>query len=164
MRPNPIVPEPGQESVWDYPRPARLEDSNKSIRIIVNSIVLAQTSKAKRVIETSHPPSYYIPSEDIKLEYLIETPKKTWCEWKGKCQYYDISVGDRYINNAAWRYFDPSPDFVTIQEYYAFYPSLMDACYVNDRLVMSQPGDFYGGWITTDIVGPFKGSPGTMGW
>ncbi|MEH2200079.1 DUF427 domain-containing protein [Nostoc sp.] len=164
MMPNPIVPEPGQESVWDYPRPARLEDSNKSIRIIVNSIVLAETSKAKRVIETSHPPSYYIPSEDIKLEHLIETPKKTWCEWKGKCQYYDISVGDRYINNAAWRYFDPSPDFVTIQEYYAFYPSLMDACYVNDELVMSQPGDFYGGWITTDIVGPFKGSPGTMGW
>ncbi|MEH2265916.1 DUF427 domain-containing protein [Nostoc sp.] len=164
MRPNPIVPEPGQESVWDYPRPARLEDSNKSIRIIVNSIVLAETSKAKRVIETSHPPSYYLPSEDIKLEYLIETPKKTWCEWKGKCQYYDISVGDRYINNAVWRYFDPSPDFVTIQEYYAFYPSLMDACYVNDELVMSQPGDFYGGWITTDIVGPFKGNPGTMGW
>ena len=164
MRPNPIIPEPGQESVWNYPRPARLEDTNKSIRIIVNSIVLAETTKAKRVIETSHPPSYYIPSEDIKLEYFIETPKKTWCEWKGKCQYYDISIADKYINNAAWRYIEPTPDFVTIQEYYAFYPSLMDACYVNDELVKSQPGDFYGGWITADIVGPFKGSPGTMGW
>jgi uncharacterized protein (DUF427 family) len=164
MRPNAIPPKPGQESVWDYPRPARLEDSNKSIRIICNGTVLAETTKAKRVLETSHPPVYYLPSEDIKLEYLIETPKKTWCEWKGKCQYYDISIGEKYINNAAWRYIEPTPDFVTIQEYYAFYPSLMDACYVNDELVMSQPGDFYGGWITADIVGPFKGSPGTMGW
>ncbi|NMG08348.1 DUF427 domain-containing protein [Brasilonema sp. UFV-L1] len=164
MRPNPIPPQPGQESVWDYPRPARLEDSNKSIRVICNGIVLAQTSKPKRVIETSHPPVYYIPSEDIKLEHLIETPKKTWCEWKGRCQYYDVSVGDKYINHAAWRYFEPTPGFVSIQEYYAFYPSLMDACYVNDQLVTPQPGDFYGGWITSDIVGPFKGSPGTMGW
>ncbi len=164
MKPNPISPKSGQESVWDYPRPAILQDTNKQIRVIFNDIVLAETNKAKRVLETSHPPGYYIPSEDIKLEHLIATPKKSWCEWKGLCQYYDISVGDKYVTHAAWRYIQPSNNFVAIQEYYAFYPSLMDACYVNDELVIPQPGGFYGGWITSDIVGPFKGEPGTMGW
>jgi uncharacterized protein (DUF427 family) len=164
MRPNPTPPQPGQESVWDYPRPAILEDSNKHLKIVCNGVVLAETQNAKRVLETSHPPVYYIPSEDIKLEHLIETPKKTWCEWKGRCQYYDVSVADKYINYAAWRYIEPTPDFASIQEYYSFYANSMDACYVNDELVKPQAGDFYGGWITSDIVGPFKGEPGTTWW
>ncbi len=116
MKPNPISPKSGQESVWDYPRPAILQDTNKQIRVIFNDIVLAETNKAKRVLETSHPPGYYIPSEDIKLEHLIATPKKSWCEWKGLCQYYDISVGDKYVTHAAWRYIQPSNNFVAIQE------------------------------------------------
>jgi uncharacterized protein (DUF427 family) len=164
MKPQPIPPQPGQESVWEYPRPAILQDTDKHIKIIFNGIVLAETTKAKRVLETSHPPSYYIPAEDIKTEYLIATSRKSVCEWKGISEYYDISVGDKYVNNAAWRYIQPTPNFTTIQEYFSFYPSLMDACYVNDELVKPQAGGFYGGWITSDIVGPFKGEPGTWGW
>ncbi len=164
MKPQSITPQPGQESVWNYPRPAILQDTNKHLKIIVNGIVLAETTKGKRVLETSHPPGYYIPAEDIKLEHLIATSKKSYCEWKGVCEYYDVSVGDKYIHNAAWKYIQPSPNFQSIQEYYSFYPGLMDACYVNDELVIPQAGNFYGGWITSDIVGPFKGEPGTWGW
>ncbi|MFB2836687.1 DUF427 domain-containing protein [Floridanema evergladense] len=164
MRPQPISPKPGQESVWDYPRPARLEDTNKHLKVICNGIVLAETNKGKRVLETSHPPTYYFPPEDIKLEHLIATPKKGVCEWKGYWQYYDVSIGDKYINNAAWRVFQPTSGFESIQQYYGFNANLMDACYVNDELVTPQAGDFYGGWITSDIVGPFKGGPGTWGW
>lgn len=164
MRPNPIPPQPGQESVWDYPRPAILQDTNKHLKVICNGIVLAETHRGKRVLETSHPPTYYFPPEDIKLEHLIETSRKGLCEWKGRYQYYDIRIGDKNINYGAWRYLDPTPDFVPIKEYYGFIAALMDACYVNDELVTPQSGDFYGGWITADIVGPFKGEPGTMGW
>lgn len=164
MRPNPIPPKPGQESVWDYPRPARLEDTNKHLKVICNRIVLAETNKGKRVLETSHPPAYYFPPEDIKLEHLIATPKKGVCEWKGYWQYYDVSIGDKYIKQAAWAYFQSTPGFESMQGYYGFNANLMDACYVNDELVTPQPGDFYGGWITSDIVGPFKGGPGTWGW
>ncbi|BAZ69276.1 MAG: DUF427 domain-containing protein [Pelatocladus maniniholoensis HA4357-MV3] len=164
MKPNPIPPKPGQESVWDYPRPAILQDTDKHLKVICNGIVLAETNRGKRVLETSHPPTYYFPPEDIKLEYLIETPKKNLCEWKGAYQYYDISIGGQQRKYAAWRYFNPTSDFLPIQEYYAFIPALMDACYVNDELVTPQSGDFYGGWITADIVGPFKGGQGTWGW
>lgn len=164
IRPQPTPPKPGQESVWDYPRPAILQDTDKHLKVICNGIVLAETTRGKRVLETSHPPTYYFPSEDIKLEHLIETPKKNLCEWKGAYQYYDIKIGDKYINFASWRYFNPTPDFLPIQEYYGFIAALMDACYVNDELVKPQSGDFYGGWITADIVGPFKGEPGTYGW
>lgn len=164
MKPNPIPPKPGQESVWDYPRPAVLEDTNKPLKVICNGIILAETTRGKRVLETSHPPTYYFPPEDVKLDYLIEASRRGLCEWKGRCQYYDIQIDERSINQAAWRYFEPTPDFVAIREYYGFIAALMDACYVNDELVTPQPGDFYGGWITADIVGPFKGTPGTMGW
>ncbi len=163
-RPTPIPPNPGQESVWDYPRPARWEDTNKHIKVIFNGIVIAETRRAKRVLETSHPPTYYIPAEDIKLEYLTETSRKSVCEWKGGCSYYNVSVGDKQANYGAWRNFNPTPDFASMKDYYAFYARLMDACYVDDELVTPQPGEFYGGWITKDIVGPFKGEPGTMGW
>lgn len=164
IRPEPILPQPGQESVWDYPRPARLEDTNKHLKVICNGIILAETHRGKRVLETSHPPSYYFPAEDVKLEHLIATPKTGLCEWKGRYQYYDINIGDQYINHAVWRYFDPTSDFVDIAEYYGFIANLMDACYVNDEQVTPQPGEFYGGWITADIVGPFKGGSGTWGW
>lgn len=164
MKPTPIPPQLGQESVWDYPRPAVLEDTDKHLKVIFNGMVLAETNRGKRVLETSHPPVYYFPPEDIKLEYLMESPRKGWCEWKGGYQYYDISIGDRQVNSGCWRYIVPTPNFVTLQDYYGFFANLMDACYVNDERVTPQPGEFYGGWITADIVGPFKGSPGTMGW
>ncbi|MBD3882737.1 DUF427 domain-containing protein [Phormidium tenue FACHB-886] len=156
--------QPGQESVWDYPRPPRLEDSSKHIQIVFNGEVIADTQRAKRVLETSHPPVYYIPLEDIKQEYLIRTNRSTFCEWKGQAAYYTLKVGDRIAENVAWFYPNPTPTFSDIENYVAFYPSRMDACFVDGEQVSSQPGDFYGGWITRDIVGPFKGTPGTWGW
>ncbi|HEY9643081.1 MAG TPA: DUF427 domain-containing protein [Coleofasciculaceae cyanobacterium] len=159
-----IPPQPGQESVWDYPRPPRLEDSSKQIQIFFNTVEIANTHRAKRVLETSHPPVYYIPLEDIQQEALIRTARSSFCEWKGQAGYYTIKVGDRVAENAAWFYADPTPDFAAIKDYVAFYPSRMDACYVDGEQVTAQPGDFYGGWITHEIIGPFKGIAGSWGW
>ncbi|MDJ1168060.1 DUF427 domain-containing protein [Roseofilum sp. BLCC_M154] len=163
-RPEPIPPKPGQESVWDYPRPAIWQDTNKHLKVICNGIVLAETTQGKRVLETSHPPTYYFPIEDVKTEYIIETPKKGFCEWKGIYQYYDVQIGDKYIKQAAWRCVETTPNFTELQNYYSFWANVMDACYVDDEQVTPQEGDFYAGWITADVVGPFKGGPGTRGW
>lgn len=163
-RPKPITPGPGQESVWDYPRPPRLEDTDKHIQVIFNGMVIADTRRGKRVLETSHPPTYYIPLADIKQEYLQRTSQRSLCEWKGFAAYYTVQVGDRNAPNAAWYYPEPVPEYASLRDYVTFYPAMMDACYVNDELVQPQPGNFYGGWITSDVVGPFKGEPGTMGW
>ncbi|GCF09343.1 DUF427 domain-containing protein [Dictyobacter arantiisoli] len=159
-----IAPGPGQESVWDYPRPPRLEDSQKLIQIVLNGIEIAHTQHAKRVLETSQPPTYYIPPEDVKMEYFIPSHKHTYCEWKGTASYYTITVGDISIPDAAWYYQHPSQGYEALSGYIAVYPSQMDACYVAGEKVQSQAGNFYGGWITSDIVGPFKGGAGTMGW
>lgn len=159
-----IEPGPGQESVWDYPRPPRLEDVTKHLQVIFNGVVIADTQQAKRVLETSHPPVYYIPPEDIRSGVLISVPQTSWCEWKGRAGYYTVAVGDRQAQNAAWFYPEPTPTFQTMQNYVAFYAHLMEACYVDGEQVQPQPGNFYGGWITADIVGPFKGEPGTWGW
>lgn len=158
------TPGPGQESVWDYPRPPQLEDSNRHIQIVVNGETIADSQRSKRVLETSHPPVYYLPPEDIRQDVLHPAPGKTWCEWKGQASYYDVIVGDRLIQRAAWFYPDPSPSFEGIRDYVAFYPSKVDLCTVDGEQVIAQEGDFYGGWITADIVGPFKGGPGTRGW
>ena len=163
--PQRIEPQPGQESVWDYPRPPRKERSLKQIKIVFNEVIIAQSSNTYRVLETSHPPVYYIPPEDIKLEYLKPVAsKKSFCEWKGIAAYYNLQVEDREVINAAWYYPQPTAEFTTIKDYVAFYPSKMDACYVDGELVQAQAGDFYGGWITQDIVGPFKGDIGSWGW
>ncbi|HEX2914557.1 MAG TPA: DUF427 domain-containing protein [Chloroflexia bacterium] len=152
-----IEPGPGQESVWDYPRPPRVEDTDKHIKVIFNGVVIAETNRAKRVLETSHPPVYYIPPDDLKLEYFSPTERLTFCEWKGQASYYDITVGNKKARNAAWYYPHPNSVYSEITSYVAIYPGMMDACYVNHEKVKPQPGDFYGGWITEDIVGPFKG-------
>ncbi len=159
-----IPPGPGQESVWDYPRPPRVEDSNNHIRVILNGVVIVDTHRAKRVLETSHPPSYNLPPEDVKLEYFTPTARTTFCEFKGAASYYTITVGDKTLPNGAWYYRKPTKGYESITNYIALYPSLMDACYVNDEQVQPQEGDFYGGWITKNIVGPFKGGAGTYGW
>ena len=164
MHPNRIQPGPGQESVWDYPRPPQLEDSSKHIQIIFKGETLADTHGAKRVLETSHPPVYYIPPEDLALQFFQQTQRATFCEWKGMAAYYTIAVADQRAENAAWYYPNPTPQFVTLKNYVAVYPGRMDACYINGERVQSQPGDFYGGWITQDIVGPFKGGAGSWGW
>ena len=164
MERNHVVPGPGQESVWDYPRPPRVEDSSKHVRVIFNGQVIADTRRAKRVLETSHPPVYYIPLEDIRQEYLSRTSRSTFCEFKGAAAYYTVTVGDKKADNVAWFYPNPSAGFREIKDYVAVYPGRMDACFIDDEQVAAQPGDFYGGWITSEIVGPFKGGPGTMGW
>lgn len=164
LRPKPIVPQPGQESVWDYPRPPRLEPSPKTIKVFFGGILLAETQKSYRVLETSHPPVYYLPPSDIAMEYFKETGKHSYCEWKGVAGYYTIQVENTSAENAAWFYPQPTPTFEPIKDYIAVYPSRMEACYVDDEQVSAQAGDFYGGWITKDIVGPFKGEMGTWGW
>lgn len=159
-----IEPGPGQESVWDYPRPPRVEETARHVKVVFNDEVIADTRRSRRVLEMSHPPVYYIPPEDIRMEYLIGTDRRTWCEWKGQANYYGLSVRGRRVENAAWFYPAPEPGYEAIQGYVAFYPGKMDACYVDGEQVRAQPGDFYGGWITSDVVGPFKGGPGTAGW
>ncbi|GAB4460357.1 MAG: DUF427 domain-containing protein [Anaerolineae bacterium] len=159
-----MIPGPGQESVWDYPRPPRLEEATRRVRVVFNGITIADSRRARRVLETSHPPVYYIPPEDIKMEHLATVGRTTYCEWKGQARYYSLTVGDKRVDAAAWFYPEPTPEFAGIENYVAFYPGKMDACYLDDEQVQAQPGDFYGGWITSDIVGPFKGGPGTLGW
>ena len=159
-----IEPKAGQESVWDYPRPPKLELTNKHLKIVFNGEIIAETNRAYRVLETSHPPVYYFPPEDVRMEFLTKASGSSFCEWKGRAGYYELTVGDKIVKNAAWFYADPMDRFKLIENYLAFYPSKMDECYVNDELVQSQEGDFYGGWITSEIVGPFKGGAGTFGW
>ena len=159
-----IEPQAGQESVWDYPRPPKLELTNKHLKIIFSGEIIAQTNRAFRVLETSHPPVFYFPPEDVRMELLTKVSGASFCEWKGSAGYYDLSVGGKIIKNAGWFYANPTREFAEIKDYIAFYPSKMDKCYVNDELVKSQEGDFYGGWITSEIVGPFKGGAGTFGW
>lgn len=152
---------PGQESVWDYPRPPRAEASAKHIQVIFNGIVIADSHNAVRVLETSHPPVYYLPPQDIRMEYLRMTAHQTFCEFKGVARYYTVTVGERTQANAAWCYPNPALGYNAIRNYVAFYPQHMDACFVDGERVTPQPGDFYGGWITREIVGPFKGAAGT---
>jgi uncharacterized protein (DUF427 family) len=150
--------------VWDYPRPPRVEPTTKRLRVIFNGQVIAETQRAYRVLETSHPPTYYIPPDDVRTEFLIAAPGRTLCEFKGAARYWTIKVGDRSSPHAAWNYPDPTPAFQAIKGHFAFYAGRVDACFVEDEQVQSQAGDFYGGWITSDITGPFKGGPGTLGW
>jgi len=155
---------PGQESVWDYPRPPRLEEFGGRIRIVFNGKTIADSTNTKRVLETSHPPIYYVPPDDIDPECLKPAAGESWCEWKGVARYFDVEVGGERASKAAWYYPQPTPDFESIAGHVAFYAGPMDACYVGDELVQPQEGGFYGGWITRSIIGPFKGGPGTRGW
>jgi uncharacterized protein (DUF427 family) len=153
------------ESVWDYPRPPRVEQTGRRIRVELGGEVVADTRRALRVLETSHPPTYYVPLEDVAPGALVASDgASTYCEWKGVASYYDVVGGRTRAGRAAWTYHDPSPGFEPIRDAVAFYPAAMDACWVDDERVEPQPGGFYGGWITSDVVGPFKGEPGTLGW
>jgi uncharacterized protein (DUF427 family) len=155
---------PGQESVWDFPRPSIAQSIRNNIRIIFAGQLIAETNKAVRTIETSHPPSYYFPPEDVEMKYLKPIGRKTFCEWKGDASYFDVIIGDRTAISAAWCYRNPTSDFRSLQDFIAFYPGLMDECFVDNERVTPQPGKFYGGWITSKFSGPFKGEPGTEFW
>lgn len=159
-----IPPAPGQESAWDYPRPPRLEPTTRHLRVVFNGETIAETRRALRILETRHPPVYYIPQEDIRMDYLSLTRRKTLCEFKGVASYWTAKAGDRVSENVAWSYPDPQPGYEALKNHFAFYAGRVDACYVDGERVTPQEGDFYGGWITSHAVGPFKGAPGTWGW
>lgn len=146
-----------RESVWDYPRPPRLEQSRRHITVELDGEVIAETDRALRVLETSHPPTYYIPPEDVRFDLLSRSEHSTFCEWKGRASYYHLELGGERVENAAWTYPAPAPAFEDLTDYVAFYPSKMDRCTVDGEEVESQQGGFYGGWITADVEGPFKG-------
>lgn len=152
------------ESVWDYPRPPRVEAFTGLIEIDHGGYVVAKSSSTYRVLETSHPPVFYIPPCDIMMELLSVTGRTSICEFKGVAVYYDLVVPGLHVENAAWAYEEPRHGFEVIKDHLAFYPSKLEACYVDGEKVKPQEGDFYGGWITANIKGPFKGGPGTRGW
>lgn len=164
MRPKPIKPVPGQESVWDYPRPAIAEPTRLSLRVEFSGKVIAETTRGVRTLETSHPPTYYFPEADVTQSLLRPSTHSSFCEWKGQATYFDIVVGDHVAENAAWTYQMPTPSFGSIAGHVAFYPTLMVACFVDDERVDAQAGGFYGGWVTRHVVGPFKGGRGSFGW
>jgi len=159
-----ILPNSGQESVWDYPRPPRLERCSQRLRIEFNGEIVASTTAGYRLLETSHPPTYYIPPQDVRMELLTANDRRTFCEFKGSANYWDLQVGERIAREAAWSYATPGSSYAELRNHLAFYPSRVDACFVGEERVESQEGDFYGGWITSNLVGPFKGGPGTRFW
>lgn len=161
---NIVVPAPGQESVWDYPRPPRIEQVPARVRVEFGGRVIAETVKALRVCETSSPPGYYIPPSDVDVSCLSLGERTSFCEWKGVARYWAVQTSDRVAKDSAWSYPDPDAGFEAIQNYFAFYPRRMDACYVGHDRAAPQPGFYYGGWVTPNLVGPFKGIPGSEAW
>ncbi|MEJ7832542.1 MAG: DUF427 domain-containing protein [Nocardioides sp.] len=160
----PEKPAEGQESVWDYPRPPRVEESNESVEVVVGGRVVARTTTSWRVLETSHPPTYYLPREAFELGVLREAAGASYCEWKGEASYFDLVAEGGVAQRAAWTYLRPTPGFAVIQGAIAVMPGAVDQCRVDGEVVRPQPGGFYGGWITSRVVGPFKGEPDTRGW
>jgi len=152
------------ESVWDYPRPPRIEATARRVRVLFDGEVIAETTRALRLLETSHPPVYYIPLADVRREYLVPSRRHSFCEFKGRADYFTLAHDGQRAPEAAWSYPRPSPGYEQLADHVAFYPGRVDACFVDDERVEPQAGDFYGGWITADIVGPFKGGAGTAGW
>jgi uncharacterized protein (DUF427 family) len=157
-------PGPGQESVRDYPRPPRVESSGRRVRITFDGRTIVDTTAAVRVLETSHPPVYYVPLANVERSVLVPSDHHSVCEFKGMANYYHLVSGDRTVHNAAWYYPDPSPGYESLRDMVAFYPALVDEARLDDERVRPQEGHFYGGWITDEIVGPFKGAPTTRGW
>jgi uncharacterized protein (DUF427 family) len=163
-RPTPEPAGPGQESVWDYPRPPALEPVDAELHVELGGVTVAHTTRGYRVLETSHPPVYYFPPEDVNWEVTHHGEGSSFCEWKGAARYVDVRVGDTEVLRAGWYYPEPTEAFRPIAGYVAFYAGPMDLCRVGEHVVTPQPGEFYGGWITPDVVGPFKGVPGSRGW
>jgi uncharacterized protein (DUF427 family) len=155
---------PRRESVWDYPRPPRVEAVMDRVTVCFAGRLIADTTGALRVPETSHPPVYYLPPEDIRQDLLEPVSGQSFCEFKGEASYVTIVTRSRRSERVGWLYRDPPPAFRSIAGYIAFYASRVDEAKVGGEVVSAQPGDFYGGWITAWVVGPFKGNPGTSGW
>ncbi|TWU13882.1 hypothetical protein CA54_27230 [Symmachiella macrocystis] len=159
-----VPPEAGQESVWDYPRPPRIESDSREVVVSRNGIEIARTNRALRVLETASPPTYYLPPLDVRVDYLAEASGDSICEWKGLARYWSVALPDqRLLQNAAWSYEDPFEGCEQIAGYFSFYASLLE-CYVDGTRVKPQPGTIYGGWVTHEVVGPFKGESGSENW
>ena len=150
--------------MWDYPRPPRLEPTTSHLVVELGGLTIAESRRAQRVLETSQPPAFYFPPTDVDLDRLRPTTERTFCEWKGQAVYWDVVVGDRTAAQAAWSYPRPTAPFAAIADHLAFYPQRVDACSVDGEQVAANEGGFYGGWITSKVVGPFKGGPGTALW
>ena len=161
-RPDPVGP--GQESVWDYPRPPSAEVTGRRVVVELGGRVVASTTRAVRVCETSHPPVYYVPREDVADGVLECGSGSSWCEWKGAATYWDAVVDGRRHPSVGWSYEDPVDRYAHLRGAVAFYPGKVDRALVDGAAARPQAGGFYGGWITDDVVGPFKGEPGTLGW
>jgi uncharacterized protein (DUF427 family) len=157
------VPGPGQESVWDYPRPPVVVDDHRLVQVRLGDTLVAETRQAKRVLETASPPTFYLPPESVQRDLLHPEAGHSFCEWKGRADYFRVCAAGQCARQAAWCYPAPFEAFAAIAGYLAFYPSKV-ACFVDGRRVHAQAGGFYGGWITPEIVGPFKGEPGSAGW
>jgi uncharacterized protein (DUF427 family) len=164
MRPTPIDPAPDQESVWDYPRPPAVAPDVRRVRIEFAGVTIADSISAIRVLETSHPPTFYLPLADVRADLLRPASGASVCEWKGAAASVDVAVGDRIAREAGWFYPSPSAPYSVLTDHVAFYAGRLDRCTVGDDVVVPQPGGFYGGWITPEVAGPFKGEPGTSGW
>jgi uncharacterized protein (DUF427 family) len=152
------------ESVWDYPRPPRLEASSDRVVVTHAGVVIADTTRALRILETSHPPNYYLPRSDVDLSLLVPVPGTTFCEFKGVASYADLVVGGDRMPRAVWWYAAPTAGYEALVDHISLYPGRVDQCTIDGEVVQAQEGDFYGGWITSRVRGPFKGAPGTLGW
>ena len=164
MRPGPQEPGPGQESVWDYPRPPRVEPTSELVEVVLGGVLVARTNDALRVLETSHPPTYYLPWRDFVDGSLLPAAGTSFCEWKGSAAYLDVVGGGVVAERAAWHYPSPTRSFAVLARHVAVYPGRVDHCLVDGEVVQPQPGGFYGGWITSKVAGPFKGVPGSTSW
>ena len=163
-RPQPDPTRPGQESVWDYPRPPALDSSHEHVEVFLGGALIAATDAPVRVLETSHPPTYYLPRAAFVDGSLRPAPGNSFCEFKGDASYLDLISGDTVAPRVAWFYPEPSPGYETLLDHIALYPGQVDRCTVDGEPVRPQPGEFYGGWITDRVAGPFKGIPGSRFW
>jgi uncharacterized protein (DUF427 family) len=161
---DPVVPGPGQESVWDYPRPPRVEPVTERIRVVVDGVAIADTRRAVRVLETAGAPVYYMPREDVRMELLRPSTTSSVCEWKGPASYWSYEGPGRHVADVAWSYDRPNAGYESLTGRLAFYAGRVDEAWVGDERATPQPGGFYGGWVTSRIVGPVKGEPGSWSW
>jgi uncharacterized protein (DUF427 family) len=158
------MPRAEPESVWDYPRPPLIVPTDERVVVELGGVVIAETRRALRVLETSHPPVYYIPRIDVVTGALAPSDRVSWCEFKGRAAYVHARAELRSVADAGWEYPDPMPGYERLRGHVAFYPGRVDRCTVDGELVSPQDGALYGGWITARVQGPFKGAPGTSGW
>lgn len=157
-------PRPDQESAWEYPRPPLVQEARHRVEVVFGGETIASSTRALRVLETGHAPAYYIPLEDVRPGVLTPSPRLSYCEFKGEARYFHVTAGGQRADEAAWAYERPAEGYDVLAGHVAFFPRMMDRCLVGDEIASAQPGRFHGGWVTSDVVGPFIGEDGTGGW